>query len=231
MSAPPFDWSDIRLVVFDVDGTLYDQSALRLSMLAELSWHALKTRSSRTVRILKRYRTLRETIGEAEQEGFDDILLARTAEDWGLDVTEVGRIVQDWMERRPLRHLRRCRYAHVDRVFAELRRRKIAIGIFSDYPATDKLRVLGLDANVTVCAGDASVKILKPHPRGLYAVMAAVGVGPDQTLMVGDRIERDGEVARRAGTQALIRSPKPQPDWHCFRSYADPPFSTLFSAA
>jgi len=38
-SAP--DWGNIRLVVFDVDGTLYDQRGLRLCMLREMlleSW-------------------------------------------------------------------------------------------------------------------------------------------------------------------------------------------------
>ena len=37
----PSDWKDIRLVVFDVDGTLYRQRPLRLRMARDLVLHAV----------------------------------------------------------------------------------------------------------------------------------------------------------------------------------------------
>ena len=40
----PSDWRDIRLVVFDVDGTLYKQRSLRLRMGRDMVIHAVAKR-------------------------------------------------------------------------------------------------------------------------------------------------------------------------------------------
>ena len=47
------------------------------------------------------------------------------------------------------------------------------------------------------------------------------GVSTEQVVMIGDRDERDGECARRAGTRYLIKSTDGQPRMHHFREYAD----------
>ena len=66
------DWASIRLVVFDVDGTLYSQKALRLRMLKELVGHTVASRSLETLRTLRLYRKIRETMGEQEVDGFEE---------------------------------------------------------------------------------------------------------------------------------------------------------------
>jgi len=39
----PIDWSEIKLVVFDVDGTLYDQHALRMQMVRDMLLNAIQS--------------------------------------------------------------------------------------------------------------------------------------------------------------------------------------------
>jgi HAD superfamily hydrolase (TIGR01549 family) len=112
-----------------------------------------------------------------------------------------------------------------------LRRSGKSIGILSDYPAEAKLEALGLTANYVVFAGDEDIGLLKPHPRGLESLIAAAGVKPHQTMVIGDRVDRDGLVARRAGAQALIRSSKPIEGWQTFARFDEALFSPFLASS
>lgn len=226
-SATSFDWSRIRLVAFDVDGTLYRQRPLRLRMARDMLLHALRTRDLAPLKVLRTYRRQREELGEAETEEFDSVLLERTAAATGTRPGHVGALVADWMEERPLAHLQRCRYPALVELFEGLKARGKVIGILSDYPVEAKLGVLGLFADHIVWAGEPGVRILKPHPRGLLRLMEAAGASPGETVLVGDRAERDGRAAERAGAHALLRSDRPIPGWTCFRRFDDPLFAPL----
>jgi putative hydrolase of the HAD superfamily len=217
------DWNAITLVVFDVDGTLYDQRRLRLKMAHELLLHALRTRSLRIPRMLAHYRQLREQLAHDEVRDFEPVLLAQTASRCGLPPATVAALVAEWLEQRPLPHLPACRYDGLPELFQRLRARGKCIAILSDYAAQSKLRAIGLAADIIVCAGDAG--ILKPHPRGLQQVMALAGAAPGATVMVGDRPERDGAAARRSGAHALIKSVHPLEGWQTFATYRDPLFT------
>ena len=200
------DWQNIDMVVFDVDGTLYDQNKLRFLMAKDLMLSALVGFDLTNLRVLKVFRSLRERLAEEEVENFEPILVQRTAAAVGIPGEQVMSIVHQWILQRPLRYLARCRYPAIDRLFAGLRRDGKTIGILSDYPAHDKLKTLGLFADYVVAAGDVGVGRLKPHPRGLEALMEAAGVKPERVLFIGDRNERDGKAACRAGAQQLIRT-------------------------
>jgi putative hydrolase of the HAD superfamily len=217
------DWQRVSLVVFDVDGTLYEQRSLRLAMARELLSHTLRTRSLREWRVLAAYRTLRERLACDEVPDFEPALLTQTAQRCGLPPAMVAALAAEWLEQRPLPHLPGCRCDGVTELFQRLRTRGKRIAILSDYPAQAKLRALGLDADIIVCAGEAG--ILKPHPRGLQQVMALAGVAAAATVMIGDRPERDGAAARRSGVPALIKSHRPLPGWPTFASYRDPLFT------
>jgi len=228
MMGTTINWESIRLVVFDVDGTLYNQNTLRLRMLKDLVGHTIASRSFQTIRTLRLYRKIRETIGEQEVDEFDSVLIARTAQEAGAEQAKVQSLVREWMELRPLAHIRACRYPQVAELFAALKNRNKIIGIFSDYPAVEKLRAMDLKADIVVSAFD--VGILKPNPRGLTVIMATAGAGPQETILIGDRIDRDGEASLRAGAASLIRSSRPIKGWPCFANYAAPQFAPLLEA-
>ncbi|WP_181707398.1 HAD family hydrolase [Chthonobacter rhizosphaerae] len=220
----PSDWDGVRLVAFDVDGTLYRQRPLRLRMALDVLLHAARSRNGQVIATLRAYRRIRERLGEEEREDFDPVLIAETAAVAGLPADRVREIATEWMETRPLRHLAACRYPGLTELFEGLRRRGKTIGVLSDYPARDKLEVLGLFADHVFSAVDDGVRMLKPHPRGLEVLMKAAGATPDTTVLIGDRMERDGLMAARAGARALLRSDKPIPNWQTFRRYDDPIF-------
>lgn len=218
---PPICWDDIDLVVFDVDGTLYDQRRLRVAMLGLLLADALHTRSLATLRTLRTFRRVRESLGDAPVNAFMEEQYARTALQHGMKAEDVERLATEWLERKPLPMLGACRYPRVDELFTKLLQWGKQIAVFSDYPASAKLDALGLQASQIVCATDPHIGRLKPDPAGLVAIMRACGASPHRTLMVGDRADRDGEAARRAGTHALIRSARPIPGHLTFRSFDD----------
>ncbi|MBB3302812.1 putative hydrolase of the HAD superfamily [Rhizobium sp. BK077] len=221
------DWGSVRFVVFDVDGTLYNQRRLRLRMAGEMIADALASGCLTNLRVLRAYRSLRETVGEEEIDNFQASLMARTVARTGQPTERIEAIVSEWIERRPLAHIASCRYRGVVELFAALRRQNKAIGIYSDYPAGQKLQQMTLSADFVVASTDPDIGILKPDPRGLQILMQRAGVSPAQTVLIGDRPERDGLAARRAGVLPLIRSHRPREGWLTFSRYSDQVFEAL----
>ena len=223
-----FDWQGVELVVFDVDGTLYRQSGLRLTMLRLLAADALRTRSLRTFRVLSDYRREREVLADAFAEGFEATLIAGVAARTRTPPATVEALVADWIETRPLPYLKPYMVPGAPALFEAIRRSGRTIGVLSDYPATAKLGALGLAASHVVSAAD--VGIMKPSPDGLCEVIARAGATPATTVLIGDRVERDGEAAVAAGARALIRSAKPIHGWRTFADFTDPLFAPLLAA-
>jgi len=221
------DWDQIRLVVFDVDGTLYEQRGLRFRMLQEMLVYAIRNRDIDFISILRAYRRVREQLGDSLHEDFERELNARTAALVGTSEERVRSTAHEWLERRPLRHLIHYRYPKLPELFHGLREHGKKIGIFSDYPAIEKLEALGLRADFIVCSGDMDVGILKPHARGLHVLMRRAAMNPAETILIGDRPERDGLAAEAANVRALIRSDKPRAGWQTFDRYDHPLFAAL----
>jgi putative hydrolase of the HAD superfamily len=227
----PLDWGNLHLVVFDVDGTLYRQRPLRLRMARDLLFYTLLKRDLNVIAVLAKYRRIRERLGDEQAIDFERALIAQTAAATANSPDRVRAIVSEWIDQRPLGYLASCRYPNLSELFAGLRRSGKSIGILSDYPAEAKLKALDLTAHHVVFAGDEGVGLLKPHPRGLESLIAAAGVKPHETIVIGDRVDRDGLVARRAGAQALIRSSRPIEGWQTFAGFDDALFAPLLASS
>jgi HAD superfamily hydrolase (TIGR01549 family) len=218
----PADWRDIRLVAFDLDGTLYRQRPLRLRMGRDILTHTVAKCDLNAIRVVSAYRRIRERLAAEEVVDFERVLIAETAKATLMSPERVHAIVFEWIETRPLRYLRSCLFSGVPQLFVGVQRAGKKIGIFSDYPATEKLAAMGLAANHVVAASD--VGLLKPHPRGLQSLMAAAGATARETLYIGDRVDRDGVAGQRAGVRILIRSSKPTEAFQTFKTFHDPLF-------
>jgi putative hydrolase of the HAD superfamily len=185
--------------------------------------HTVAKRDLNAIRVVSAYRHIRERLAAEEVVDFERVLIAETAKATSVSPERVHAIVSEWIETRPLRYLRTCLFSGVPQLFAGLQRAGKKIGIFSDYPATEKLAAMELAANHVVAASD--VGLLKPHPRGLQSLMAATSATARETLYIGDRADRDGVAGQRAGVRILIRSSKPIEAFQTFKTFHDPLFN------
>jgi FMN phosphatase YigB (HAD superfamily) len=106
--------------------------------------------------------------------------------------------------------LRRCRRGGIERFLGYLASRGIPAGVFSDYPAREKLEALKLaeEISLVACATDAEINAFKPHPKGFVWSCERWGLEPSEVLYVGDRAEVDALGAANAGMPCAILSRK-----------------------
>lgn len=200
----------MKAVIFDVDGTLYDQRKLRIRLLFDMLRSALRRPAVVSdLNVIRNFRKAREQLGAsgaariARGQFLVGSRLARTSPE------RVRRLVDQWMVNQPLAHLPDCRYDGVGEFFDYLRSCDARIGVFSDYPAEAKLAALGLTADVVLSAEDQDVDRLKPDPTGLRVAADRLGLPVGACMMIGDRDDKDGECARRAGmTYLIMQEPK-----------------------
>jgi FMN phosphatase YigB (HAD superfamily) len=215
------EWSLVRLVIFDLDGTLYSQRCIRRRMLWELGLHCLRHPSELTsLQVIAEFRRARERLADEGVVGIRDLQYRRPASKLGIAPEQVAEVIREWIEERPLRHLRRCRSTAVEELFEALRESGKSIAIFSDYPVEAKVGVLGLVPDFIAAADDPEIDCLKPHTAGLDYLMSRSGFTPEQSLMIGDREDRDGACARRAGMRYLIKTPSARAPHH-FRGFQE----------
>ena len=221
-------WDRIELAVFDVDGTLYHQNVVRRRMMFDLLFEAARTQSLETIEVLRFYRRQREYLADCEECNFEALLRDQVANRCKVARARLDNIIQEWLHTRPLRYIARSAVAGVDKAFRTIRCSGRKIGVLSDYPAEAKLRVLGLEADYIVSADMPQVGRMKPHPSGLLHVMELAGTAPAATLLVGDRQDRDGAAARRAGARWLMRGSKANSSGaECFGDFRQPPFDLI----
>jgi HAD superfamily hydrolase (TIGR01549 family) len=204
-------FTGVRAVLFDVDGTLYAQTPLRLKMAAELAVAGMRAprKIARDARILATFRRMREELrqeGDAASRPLDVLQFARPAARLGIDAADIEQVVDEWIMQRPLKHLRSARRPGLGRFLSLLADRGLRVGALSDYPVHTKLRALGVADyfSLGLCTADRPINAFKPHPGGFRHACELWGVAPQEVLYVGDRPETDGAGAAAAGIRCVI---------------------------
>lgn len=199
-------WNKLEVVIFDVDGTLYDQSKLRKKMmLALLGYYLLRPWKYKDLLILHHFRKVREG-----KSGFTGNDLQNEQYQWCADrmnisFDEVKVIVDKWIFDFPNKYLKECMYPGVDVFFETLDKKKILKAIYSDYDSLKKMRELGLSASSIVSSTDKNINSMKPLPKGLVYILSELNINDKANcLFLGDREELDGLCAEKAGIPFLL---------------------------
>ena len=199
-------------MLFDLDGTLYRQKPLRRRMLRQLALLPLKTLSLGktrfvldSIRVFRRVREELRGLGRPD-ESLDALQYSAPAGKLGCDPGELRAVIEEWMLRRPLPYLPRCRFPDLEPLLHALQGAKKKLGVFSDYPPADKLEALGLSGlfDLSLCATDAEINAFKPHPRGFLHACELWQLEPAEVLYVGDRADVDAAGAAAAGMPCAI---------------------------
>lgn len=207
-------WKHIKLVIFDVDGTLYHQQGLRKKMLkALLSHYLVRPHKIRELEIIRQFRKEREKMAGQTVKNLEKAQYEWCAQKTNFPEEEIRKVVGKWIFQYPNPLLSQYIYCHLKEFFDYLPRQNIKIAVFSDYDAHDKLKALDLKADLVVSATDTEIDRLKPDPEGIYYILKKLHISPEQTLFIGDRDDRDGECARNAGINYLILPPR-QPEFY-----------------
>lgn len=214
---PEVDWRGVKAVIFDVDGTLYDQSKLRKRMLfALLNYYLWRPWRIREMLMLSHFRAERESRAGQGCPDLEHAQYSWCADKRGYPVHKLKEIVERWIFQHPVRYLGGYTYPGTGQLFRTLRQKGIKIAIYSDYKAHEKLEAMGLEADLVVSSTDPEVNQLKPDPKGLLYTVKQLGLAPESCLFIGDRQEMDGECALRAQMPYLIIDKKP---FHQFDFY------------
>ena len=191
-----------RLVVFDLDGTLYAKKRMiwRMLMAAPCEWRMMlaerKTRNA-----------LRGQYFETK-DAFDKAFFQLFAEIRGCSAQQA----MEWCEKRymPLMvSVIRKYYTSVEWLssFAEeCKNRDIRLVVLSDYGHThEKLAALDIEEQLFDWVVSApELGGLKPAPQLMSRVVERMNVTPDQCLVIGDREDTDGLLAEAAGARFFL---------------------------
>ena len=191
----------IKAVIFDLDGTLYDNRRLPFYIF-------LHSRHDRTVllaeRCARRHLAGRsfDSAQDALQELFDIAAASskRTrsqVEEWYFDR------YMPLQERMLRKHFRAKTW--VADTLADLRSQGMLLCCYSDYGyIAEKLEAIGIDPSSFDLLADApSEGGFKPCVKAALTIAEKLGVEPESCLMVGDRKDTDRAGAKAAGMKFL----------------------------
>ena len=188
--------NDYKIWIFDLDGTLYRQAPLRAEMALRLSaYYFLRPWRLSELLLIREYRAAREKFFLPDEENF-----GRLDRKYKLPSEK---IINEWMIERALPAVRRWRRKKILSAIDEHRRAGDPAIVYSDYPVEKKLRSMGLTVDHEFWSGDPLIDCLKPEARGLNNIIERLNLLRAEILYVGDRDDRDGEGARRAGVAYL----------------------------
>jgi HAD superfamily hydrolase (TIGR01549 family) len=171
--------------------------------------------SARLWRILSAYRRAQEDLRRRGGRTAATAQIEAAAASTGLSPSEIAPVVDEWMFRRPLKHLARCRAKGLDGLLDFLAGRGLMLGVLSDYPPQLKLQALGVSDrfSLALCSTDPAIGALKPSPEGFLHACREWRVEPREVLAVGDRVSVDAAGAAAAGMPCVIvgasQSPPP----------------------
>lgn len=194
-------FSDYDLIVFDVDGTLYFQNKLRITMIKRLmGYYLVHPYKFKDLFVILKFRAIRE-----DAENTDNIYEI-TSKKCKVSSERVKEVVKKWIYDNPLDAVAKSKDTELLDVIDRLKNEGKEIAIWSDYAADDKLKAMGIVCEHVYTAEDERVGELKPSPKGLNLIISDLNIDKDKVLMVGDRMVKDGEAAKTAGVDYLILS-------------------------
>lgn len=201
-----------RLIIWDLDGTLYYQKPFRRRMAWILAKElGLKPSGWKQIRVILHYRRLRENWDSADTKGeLENRQYEACGRHFGLSCTAVKEIIERWMHKEPLSQLKDFRDEEAEQWIRRLTGEGRMNVVYSDYPTGDKLEALGICVDRQFFSGDQEISCMKPNPKGIEYILHTMGVDAKEALMIGDRMEKDGKAAIDAGIDYLILSADPQ---------------------
>ena len=191
------DLDAVRVVSWDVDGTLYSLRRMKWFLRVAVAGERLRGRGQRAAQDMAALRSRMARVNTARACGG---LLGESLRAECVDPESLSG------ERRLLTPaIARARARRgVGPLIDHLAGTGRAQVVLSDYVAGYKLEAVGLHKRFAAVYEGVQLGFVKPSPQAFHRIAADFGVAPSSLLHIGDRDDADGAGARAAGCAVWI---------------------------
>lgn len=190
---------DKKVLIVDVDGTLYNQKKLRkimfVKMVAYYVPHFWKWKELLGIMMFRKYR-----YNEAYKALTIDELTTLVADKLHTEHYKIRDARHHWMDIAPLRYLPDCKY---NRLIEWLNKCEQRVYIYSDYDPRVKLDALRLRCDGVFYPHNDKITTVKPNKFVMGNILDAVGVPKERILYIGDSDDKDRASASLIGVDYL----------------------------
>jgi len=201
---------DIKAIIFDVDGTLYQQGKLHRLVFFKIVRYFFTNPIDAMEAIISilsfRYALEKMRSMNTISESLADKQLEIASKICFLGKNKIKYHVTRWMEIEPLKLLYNVKYPYSDLFFSEAKIRGYKLAVLSDYPVKNKLVALGWKDifDMQLSSQDLNINKLKPDPTGVNYIIKFFGLNAEEVIYIGDRYEIDVKTASNAGIHCII---------------------------
>jgi len=203
-------FTQLKCLLFDVDGTLYHQNSVRIRMLLDLIFQfflnpKLGYQTLQTIRLFRENREKLRWSSPVDRSLFE-LQYSQIASKMEINANSIKEIIAEWILKRPLKYLKKYRRPGIVNLLNWCKEKHIAVGAFSDYPTQAKIEALGLESwfEYHLCSTDTEINAFKPSPKGILVACEKCQVKPTELLYIGDRYDIDQAAAVAAGAQFIL---------------------------
>ena len=221
---------EIAAVIFDFDGTLYDNTGIALKLIKARPFDMFKMNAERQAR-----KVLKGTYFESEEKFLEKFfaIAAQKAKcskekfDSWYTKTYLPCMIKVLHKKFPARK-------NVDGLFETIKSKGIKLAILSDYSfIAQRMQAISISSeNVDIMKSSQELGGLKPAPQLFLKLADQLKIAPEKLLVVGDRDDTDGQGAINSGMKFIqIRKAstknEPAPDSHPLLFWEE--FAQVFS--
>lgn len=199
-------WDKLELIIFDVDGTIYNQSKLRKRILVSLLiYYSARPWKYKDLYILYHFRKEREKHAGRHFNSLEEEQYEWCSKKTGISISYIKQVIDKWIFNYPNKFLLNCMYPGAKEFIKTITDYNILTAVYSDYPAEKKMQMMNLDFNMLVSSTDHFINAMKPSVRGLDHIIKELNIRDRANcLFIGDRYELDGECANFAAIPFLL---------------------------
>ena len=202
-------FKDYKLIIVDLDGTLYYQKPLRIKMAFSLLFHySFRPHKLKELFVIKDYRKIREKAVFNNQENIEDNIVKTLCDKYKKDGKKIVDLIDFWMVEKPKKYIKKYQDKNLIDMLKNTQEEGVKIVVYSDNPATEKMKAIDLCVDDVFSAGDKDICCFKPENKGLKAIISKFNISYDKVLFIGDRQEKDGKCAESLGVDYIILSSK-----------------------